>query len=267
MFAQPFLGRVPDNLFLLNPQHRGFLNGSDRKFKDVSKRLFIILMIMILLFGLIGGGMAYSGASEISARSQLEQSGVEAHATVIDTDYTTSTNKGHTTYTYYMTYEYFVRSANSDSPTRYTYRQEISGDNYDNLDRGSKLTIRYLPSDPSISRYLDDNAGDGASLAVIGGLFLAGTLAALYFLLRQRSRNQRLENEGQFITGKITKVSSARVKAGYQITVTYSILSPDGVELSRKESLVRNDLNKALLPQEGTPVAVVYVNDKLYRML
>src|SRR5262249_33838827 len=126
MFAQPFLGAVPKNTFLLNPKNKDFLNGGERKFKDFTRSTIIVIALMILLCGGIGGGMAYTGVSEITVRSELEQSGVDARATVIDTDYTTSSSKSGTTYTYYMTYEFYVREGNADTPTRYTNRQEIT---------------------------------------------------------------------------------------------------------------------------------------------
>ncbi len=152
-------------------------------------------------------------------------------------------------------------------PSRFSYRQQVSEDTYSSLSDGEAITIRYLPNDPSTSRLMTDTQDNGTFLAVMGGLILAGALVGLYYFLRQRSRNRRLQQDGQLVIGKIVEAKAVRVKAGNQLTIQYTFMSPEGGELGRKESLVRNDLRNMPLPSIGTPVAVVYVNDKLYRLL
>lgn len=267
MFAQPFLTRVPPNLFLLNPKHQGFLNGEERKFYDFTCSVVVLIFIGLLIFGGIGGAMFYAGADEMLIRSQLERSGLETRATVTDHDYTTSTNKGRTSYTYYLTYKYSIDASPANGPTRFTYRQQVSNDTYNNFTDGEAITVSYMPNNPSVSRLLTDNQDNGTVLAVVGGIFLACALFCLFGYLRQRSRNGRLIRDGQMVVGKIVEAKAAKVKSGNQLTIRYTFMSPEGGELGRKEILVRNDLRDAPLPQPGTPVAIVYVNDKLYRVL
>lgn len=267
MFAQPMMGRAPNNVFLLNPEHEGFLNGGERKFKDFSRALIILLVIVIPLGGLVGGVMGFIGVDELLTRSQLEQSGVPARASVIDVDYDTTMSDGRKTYTYFLTYAYSVRPADSDQATRYTYRQEINSLNYNNFSPGDKLTVSYLPDNPGVSRYMDDNTQSDTPFVPMGVVFGGLALLGLYFVLRQRRRNKRLEEEGQFVTGKLSKVSGGRVRGGYQVNIEYTFVSPNGTDLKRKESHIRNDLDRDLLPQTGTSVMVVYVNDRLFRVL
>ena len=80
-------------------------------------------------------------------------------------------------------------------------------------------------------------------------------------------RAQRIAHEGQFITGRVTEASGSTSKNTYTVSIHYAFTTPDGEELSRKESRTRNDLRRMALPSAGTPVVVVYVNPKLYRML
>ncbi len=267
MFGQSFIGVIPKNTFFLNPTRREALNAGELKFNGSFACLGIIILVTILFFGGIGGAMAYIGFNEISIRSQLTQSGKDARATVTDVRYTSSTNKGRTSYTYYMTYEYFVQTGDASTPTRFTNEQEISDQNYLEFSEGSKITVQYLPDSPWISRYMADNSDDGTPLAVVGSVLAGAGLLILYATLRERSRNKRLENEGQLIVGKVVEAKGGRVKGGFQVTVKYSLLSPDGADLSRRESMIRNDLNKDTLPKEGTPVAVIYVHNKLFRIL
>lgn len=255
------------NTFLLNPKHDRFLNGEERKFKDFGCVTSVLLGFMMLIFAVVGIGMAYAGVNEIITRLRLNQSGVEARAEIINLDFTSSTNKGRTTYTYYITYAYFVRTDNPDQPARYTFRQKVSNDTYNSLSDGSKITVRYLPDSPEISRFVDDTEDDGKLFALIGSLIAGGTLVASSFSLRTRARNRRLEHEGQFIAGKITETNGMSMKSGYQVTLTYTFISPEGSSLTRKESAIRNDLRKKALPAIGTPVAVVYADEKVYRVL
>jgi hypothetical protein len=52
-----------------------------------------------------------------------------------------------------------------------------------------------------------------------------------------------------------------------QVNIRYEFNSPLGVPLNGSQSERRRDLNKNDLPPEGTQVAVVYLDDKTYRLL
>jgi Protein of unknown function (DUF3592) len=269
MFAQHVPSAlVSSKTFLLNPRREGFLNGGERRFYDFRSSSAIGLTIIAVLFGIFGGAMGYSGVREVTTRLQLAQSGVEISATVTHLEQSTSTDsKGNRTTDYYLTYLFHLGQASNDYEGAYSYRQKISRDTYSKLHYQDLIPIRYLPDDPKVSRYLKDMEDDGRFALLLGAVFLGITLIPVYFGVRQWRRNQRLAQEGQFIAGEITEAGGHRARAGFQLSIRYKFRSPEGIELSRKESLTRNDLNTGHLPKTGTTVAVIYVNDKLFRIL
>jgi uncharacterized protein DUF3592 len=267
MFGQmPF--QAPKNLFLLNPRHDGFISGEKRKFQDMtfSSGCFLYGFIAIfIVIPLIIGGLA---VQELNIRAKLDQSGVTTSATVTDQRISTSTDsKGRRSTSYYITYKFYAGQSNNDSPVLYTSEQLVSSDTYNNTFDGGSIDIRYLPDDPKTSRIMNDNVNDPKIMLFFMAIFLAIPILFIYFTLRNSGRNRRMESEGQIITGRITEAKLTRIKSNYQLALRYTFTSPEGEELSKKESRVRNDLRNGGVPAEGTPVAVVYVHSKLYRML
>jgi hypothetical protein len=267
MFAQPVPSALTTgNTFLLNPRREGFLNGEARRFYDFRTSNALGMAIVFVLFSILGGGIGFIGGREVITRWQLAQSGVETSATVTNLQETTSTNsEGQNTTNYYLTYEFHAEGV--DHLTQYSREQKIGSTTYNNLTEQSLIPIRYLANDPTVSRYLSDSEDDGRLVLLIATPFLAVVLMLLYIIVRQWRRNQRLVQEGQLIVGKIVEIRGSHVKGGYQVSITYNFRSPEGREMSRKESLLRNDLRTGLLPKAGTQLAVVYVNDRLFRIL
>jgi hypothetical protein len=85
-------------------------------------------------------------------------------------------------------------------------------------------------------------------------------------------RRYSLRNTGQLIDGEVVK-ASGEIRPGPQgndfvITVMYQFSSPrNDKAIKGTIAQVRNDLVEAPLPASGTPVAVLYRNDRNYRVM
>jgi hypothetical protein len=254
---------VASEVFLLNPKHAGFLTNEERRFHDLERGSIILFFVVGVFFAGLGLVMVWQVLEEHTVLSRLENEGISATAHVTERGQSTSSDShgvSHTTYS--VTYTF--KDARTDQS--YTRDQFVSSDFYYTVYKGDTILIRYLPDDPTVSRIMSESDLQDF-LLIPGATSLALDLAMLYVLIRQQRRNRRLIEEGQIVTGKISEITGQSVKGGYQVTVRYDFLSPYGNELSRKESLVRNDLRKVPLPAVGTPIAVVYVDDKLFRIL
>ncbi len=260
--------RAPQNLFLLNPKNEAFLKGDSPKLDSLPfiggyflygcMALFLIIPIVIAIFAVL----------EIQIRGELDQHGVVTSATVTNRRISTSTNsKGQRSTSYYITYEFYAGTSNNDNPMPYTYEQAVSSGTYNSVVEGSKIDIRYLPNDPNTSRVLNDSANDPRLILIFCAIFMIAPLVFIYSIRRASSRNKRLAVEGQLLTGRITEAKLRRAKSNYQLSVRYSFMSPEGMELGKQELRVRNDLKDGGIPEPGTPVTVIYMNPKLYRVL
>jgi hypothetical protein len=78
------------------------------------------------------------------------------------------------------------------------------------------------------------------------------------------------EHQGQILVARLINISGQWVGGkywGYYITLTYQFTSPTGAIIQNRLRRVRNDLREEPLPPPATPLAVLYLNDKLYRLL
>jgi hypothetical protein len=245
--------------FLLVPQTRKFFMGQARHLPI--QELWVIVffgfftfMAMCLLVGALG---------EYADAGRLQQSGVITQGTIISR--TLSSGKSTS---YYLTYEFSVKG----SDTRFTRQQTVRRAAYEAHPEGSLVTVAYLPDDPNVSRLAGKDADDSVMQASVpeSGLFVLITLVIMFFLLRPVVRDRWLARNGRILEGKVVK-SNGRLAGSkrryYRLTVQYEFLSPSGVLLSGKQNAQRDDLRHSLLPRPGAPVAVLYADDRHYKML
>jgi hypothetical protein len=249
---------VNDSLFLLHPSHASFLNNSNRTLYGTNIRLLISITILGLLCSALGVGMTAFTLNERAVQEALSKNGVTKIATVTDGHKTT----GRST-TYYLTYSYDV-DVNGQT-TAFSNEETVSASLYDSTAIGAHVSIRYLPDDPATSRLLDEDSNN-TFLIVIGVAFIIGGLFLIFSFARQYRRDRILERDGQIISGSITKSSISGVGNKRQLHIQYQFLSPLGTELEGKQSERRRDVQIESIPP-GTKVAVVYHDDKTFRLL
>jgi hypothetical protein len=111
---------------------------------------------------------------------------------------------------------------------------------------------------------------DTGTLLVTIGMNAAAFIATL-IMIRKWQRYKRLAREGRLIRGAVVKTEAVEGDAedgyGYKVTLHYVFRSPTGHELQGRGSHKRNDLMGKPLPPSGTPILVLYVNDKLHEVL
>jgi hypothetical protein len=245
--------------FLLVPETRKFFMGQVAHLPIQELWLivffaFFTFMAMCLLVGALG---------EYAEAGRLQQSGVLAQGEIISR--TRSSGKSTS---YYLTYEFGVKG----SDTRFTRQQTVRRAAYEAHPEGSLVTVVYLPDDPSVSRLAGKDADDSVMQASVpeSGLFVLITSVIMFVLLRPVVRDRWLARNGRILEGKVVK-SSGRLAGSkrryYRLTVQYRFISPSGTVLSGKQGARRDDLRHSPLPGPGTPVAVLYVDDRHYKML
>jgi hypothetical protein len=99
------------------------------------------------------------------------------------------------------------------------------------------------------------------------GFVLFTLILLLCIGIQHQIQNRTLERKGQLLIGYIVKAESKPQKAGYRVEIHYRFQSPDGKALEKREDIARQDIDERSLPSVDTPVAILYVSPKLYRVL
>jgi hypothetical protein len=87
-------------------------------------------------------------------------------------------------------------------------------------------------------------------------------------LRRKQRREERLTREGRLLEGQVISCAASHSsETGHSVELRYSFLAPDGRHVEGKRSERRDDLKDAQLPAPGTPVAVLYADEKLHQVL
>jgi hypothetical protein len=259
---------APPNAFLLNPKHQGFLTGEHRRLLGAGCFLTCFMVLFLSIFVMVGGVIGATALIELNVRNQLDKVGVVTDATVTDHRITHSRDsKGRTSTTYFVTYQFYAGASGDDNPPLYSREQSVSSDTYNRVPVGNKISVRYLPGDPNTSRVMNDDRDNPILMLIFMALFIIIPGIVAIVMIRFYFRMRRLAAGGQLIAGKITEAKGSRVKGGYQVGVRYTFLSPEGESLKGYETGIRNDLRNQMLPDAGTPVVVLYLNSRLYKML
>src|SRR5258708_18221579 len=215
----------------------------------------IVQMLLI-----VAVGVGYVFGSNISRANAAEQCGTATQAIVTD-GYSSTSNKGGTSY--YIDYELKV-----DGQV-YKKHVGIGIDLYNRLLIGDAVQVKYLPSDPNVSVLTgsdkDDTDRNSGILALVIVLPICLIISGL-ILLNDR-KNRRL-SKGQLLPGTVVGAPGRSGSRGsYLVTIDYRFTSPYGQETTRGQAGNRPDLRKTALPAAGTPVTVLYVDDKLQRLM
>lgn len=150
----------------------------------------------------------------------------------------------------------------------------------DTIPVGSTIQIQYIDGALPDSRVIDSRFGRpfletillvcaaGFGVMVIGGLAFVG-VRSLFRYVRALRWMKRLP-QGNVLNGEIVECQGdfeGKHNTLFHVYVRYRFTSPQGVELSRKQGYLRDDLIGKPLPTPGTPVKVLYVSDSCHVML
>jgi hypothetical protein len=262
-----------DQLYLLKPKNRAFVEGRSRRLANRSQLFGLIFTAGLLVFMLI---MAIGSAKTYLDGTKMTTNPV-TQAAIVDR-WTSSTAKSTT---YYVSYQYSVPGIDKVFQNQVRVSAAMSRQ----LNPNSTIDVHYNPENPQISQI----AGDEAliflrqdTLIPIAVCSVSVVLIAIFLVvlskqeLKERRRLGRLAAQGKLIPGKLLSAKTRVLSAGTrqllshnkrEIIVSYSYLSPKGEEKTRQARWQRRSLKEPVLPTPGTPLAVLYVNEKLIELM
>ena len=166
--------------------------------------------------------------------------------------------------------KYYVQFSYNVSERTYTVEQDVYINTYNTLTTGTHVTIRYLQDDPTQARLSGPNADEQSTSLYFFMVFGTWAVAIIvtYFLVTHMLRNRQMAADGQLVEGVVVGASLARAKSSYVLKMKYTFTSPiSGQNMTRRESTNRSDLKGTSGPAPGTPIKVLYLNDKTFRVL
>jgi hypothetical protein len=266
----------PPDVFLLNPNNRHFLQGM-RHFPITFNANFVgtVCLLLVLLISAISLIKAMDG---LSIASELRNSKITAQGEI------TGHRRGsagpmNPGILYYVTYRF------SSDGSAYTNEQFVGKDAFEQLSDGSSVTVKYVASNPSVSSLMgqpDSRNLTDFILAVLGGLGLVGSIVYLVPLLRRLWDEMRLRQNAvlqaghilachRYVAASATSINprkfGAALSNNFYIEVSYSFHTAAGKELRGSAIQKRTDLANVKLPGFGTPVAILYLDEKHYTIL
>lgn len=149
------------------------------------------------------------------------------------------------------------------------FDQQVDFHIYNEHEVGDPVQIMYSlrdPRDAILVESITNNSflGNAAFAALLA--LLLGTVWLILFKRRLNLNN--LRENGQIIYGEVVRVWSMKMGPIYhRVSIEYGLKNPTGTTQTRIETALRPNTPESELPEAGTPVAVLYVSDHLYRIL
>jgi hypothetical protein len=126
----------------------------------------------------------------------------------------------------------------------------------------------WIPFSQAISRIVTPPFDTTNIPGIIAMGFVLFTLILLLCIgIQHQIQNRILERKGQLLIGYIMTAERKKQRGGYRIEIHYQFESPDRETFYKWEDLARQDIDERSLPPVDTPVAILYVSPKLYRVL
>lgn len=156
-------------------------------------------------------------------------------------------------------------------PDGRTFTRETSVDaaEYDFYFVGSRVLVKFLPDQPALNtlatRRLEAVESELLWLMVIVPPFLA--LPVLLWALVQNILLTQYEAHGVVVRGEVVECTGEERGSHYYVKLRYQFILPDLKIRRGTAHFMRDDLRGAKLPEKGTQVAVLYLNDWFYRLL
>lgn len=237
-----------EKAFVLNKASWNFLRG---KSQWIPGNGGLVLVFFGLFFLLILGPFALN---DITSANERNSSGRIATATITNR----RISRGKST-SYYLSYQFTTHTE------RTIQREEgVNSSLYNQSPVGTALQVVYAENNPTNARLVLNSKNDLWIGMLVGGLFI---LPMVIGGLMMYQRVRRLNRHGMLLPGQLVSCKGSSGKNGYTVTARYQFRTPEGPYLTGSSSSQRSDLRRTALPQNGTPVIVVWDGRKLHRML
>ncbi|SRR5258708_27690769 len=249
----------PDNLFLLNRGNWNFVNGKSRRIVGTNNLLLLVISAGVLLI------LLYIAGNFLLTAFLVNQSGHSGSAVIASR----RISSGKST-SYYITFK-FTPTTGDFQGEPFSVEQSVSRDAYNRLTEGSEVKISYVPTAPNYALLAGSDADNSIINSTVTFAFAASImlLVVMRLFFRDWRRNARMAREGRLIQGQLTYYHTRRGnKGGFYIDIACTFQSPiDGSVITAKGSEARGDLRGKPAPALGTPVAVLYADDNLFKVL
>jgi hypothetical protein len=255
--------------FVLNPDNRPLLDEGTPTSALASNRneemiggTYLILVIGVLLSGI----MAVLAVLDWMDWGALRDAGVSTEATITGRRIDDS---GDNT-SYYVSYTYQHIPADGD-PRTYQSEERVNSVTYDSAEQGRRVAALYIPDDPE--RVTIDVRLEPPWIQTVGMLFSVGLFIVVPLLIISHDRRraqvaQRLRESSSMVRGEVVKCTGNAADDDYYVRLTYRFQSPaSGKTIQQAQRLQRDDMDDESLPAPGTPVIVLYRDDKTYWVL
>jgi Protein of unknown function (DUF3592) len=271
---------IPSNVFLLEPGHAKIWIGRQGYTVALASGntpiLFLVLITLLSSLAFAQGISEYFTYRNLAASSAITQGEVIARRRDAMTGRTLAAK-------YFVSYRFTVPDGN----VPYTREQLVEKSTFDRLVEGSRVNIRYLPAEPTLSTLVgsEQESAFNSTAYIMSILGLLGMLIAAIFLrpqLAQLWREKQLWRKGRLLNGHVlscrryvtaasTSLSpndyGSALKGNFFVELSYCFRSPGGKDIRAIARHRRNDLRQCRLPGFGTPVVVLYRNDDHYAVL
>jgi len=271
---------VPPIVFLLDPHNHSILKGERRSWKGIllthKSVAFLALSLLCCVYA-FGQGIAQS-----LAYRQLSESGAITQGEITSRQRDAMTGRTFAA-KYFVTFRYRPLEQN----ITFTNEQMVDKTTFDRLVEGTRVEVHYVTANPTIATLvgLEQAAAFNSAayfLAIFGLLglllttiFLVPGLVALWKVETLMRRGRLLPGQvlacRRYITAASTslnpRVYGSALQGKFFIELSYRFRAPTGQEIRATMRRERNDLRTSRLPGFGTPVKVLYLDDKRYAVL
>lgn len=257
----------PDATYLLRERNRPLLRGQSATVVTSNHRVSLTIgLVALFVCGLIGAAIVSAWRVE----NHLQRDGVIAPGTVIDASVRQAFS-GRTSHpAYYLRYS-FSAPGPLGTPSAFMREESATQGVYGRYPKGARVSVRYLPSDPNVSQLAgpDFEASTrkrNISFAIILLLLAALPLVFLAPGVGGTLRDRRFTRAGRILDARIVSVAyRRRLLPLPRATIIFAFHSPAGSELQGNATTPL--LSFGMSPAEGQAAAVVYLNDKRFRIL
>jgi hypothetical protein len=245
----------PSDFFLLDPENEAFATGANSTLPAEGQGCLLLFLSIFVVAGLL---ITYDIVRRWAHVVILNVSYTETQGQVVER--WIESDEGST---YYVMYRFV---ANDHA---YTVEEAVAEATYHSVEEEQSLTVRYARSDPSIATIQPGRIGGLLALTGFCLVWDGLVFSFSWLLVREILKRRKLARRGQRITGEIVRSSSDRDSDGdFTLEVRFGFHSPHtGAWIEGKDSQTRKDLEGKPLPPPGTPIHVLYLNDKTYLML
>ncbi len=243
--------------FLFNPENEGLIMGEKKQPAfDSSVGCLALIMVPFVLAGLLILGLAVSEWVRV-VRLSTDFAVVNARLVSLEIDSNDDTNS------YYVTYRFPVDGHQQTVTEAVDFRLFYS------LAEDIPFEVRYVRSDPQTATIKPLRLTTAIAGSLFALLWNALVIPVTFFAAANYRRQRQLSRYGHILLGEIV---SCRGKSGddnkFTLEVSYRFRPPRAPRaIEGRESRLRNDLTDQALPQSGTTVRILYLNEKNFCLL